>query len=163
MGDLAIDKIADEEMFKTRKRKKDKLLRRLSQNSLKRDIARVMEEKAIGSPTEYLATVMAGEDPRIDDTALLDLVQKIQERGLDEVPTLDEWLIIQDIIISNQRYQKILLPIEHSNKAAEILTKQLLAAQKETKQQTQVDANIKVGKLTKKEVRKFKKIFEEDY
>lgn len=163
MSDLKIQSLASKEKGKSHKRKAKKYLKRLGQESLLKDVARVMDEKSIGSPAEYLATVMSGEDPRIDDTRLLDIVSEIRERGLDATPTLDEWLEIMDIIINNERYHKIMLPIEHSNKAAEILAKHLYTQKTEQKTKAQIEAHVKITPLKKKEIRKFKKIFNEEY
>lgn len=161
MESLKLQKMAEKEKLKGRKEKAKKALKRLSQDSLYRDVHKVMQDRSIGSPAEYLATVMAGDDPRIDSSELLDIVDGVQDRGLDELPTLDEWIVICDIIRNNEMYTRNLVPIEHSNKAAEILSKHIYS--QKTENQTKIDAKVEIVPLSKKEIKKFKKIFEKEY
>lgn len=161
MDEAKLQKLIRKEEKKARKAKGDKYVKRLAQKSLYRDIGRVMDEKGIGSPAEFLATVMAGEDPRVDDSSLLDIIEEVQERGLDALPTLDEWILITELIRNNEYYAGRMVPIEYSNKAAEILAKHLYAQKTENK--TQVDAKVEIAPLTKKEIKKFQKVFEKEF
>jgi len=161
--ELEIQNASRSEKYRVKTKKINRYMKRLSSASLHKDVGRVMESSGIGSPAEYLATVMSGEDPRIEGSRLLDIISGIRDRGLDELPSLDEWIEISEIISTNEMYSKVLLPIEHSTRAAEQLAKYLYSQKSESKNHNEVKAEIKIEPLSKKEMKRFKKIFESEF
>jgi len=154
-----IDKMSDGVKAKRKRRNAENYLNRYKEASLAKDVSRALVSSDFRSPGEFLAQVMRGNDPRSNSSPVIDLILKVRARGLDETPTLEEWLELVEYISDNEKYYKELIPIDHSIKAAEKLASILYAQ----KSKTETNSVISVKPLSKKEMKKYNEQFESSF
>lgn len=159
-----IETIALEKTATRAKRKREKLLSRYSQNGLARDVSKALDKGGLKSPAQLLAAVTAGYDVRGGERGLIDIIGSIQERGLDELPTLDEWVEIVQTVFDSERYRHELLPIEQSVRAAETLSKYLYSTKEHIRSDNvNVEIPVKPRKLKRKEIKRFLEEFNKEF
>lgn len=130
------------------------------------DVDRVATEKGIPAPGEFLAMIMAGQDPRPMDSPLYELVKRIQFRefaGGDAYPTPAEWSDIIDMVLNSDEYRRSRIGIEQSLRASEKLMEYLHAKMKAVEVSGGLDVKLEVTPLTGDELDAFKAKFEDEF
>jgi len=123
-------------------------------------------ETGTPSPGAFLATVMAGEDPRPVESELFKLVKRIAYRDLmggDPFPSKEEWLELVSIVLGSDAYVKTPLDASMSVRAAEKLMDFLHAKMKAVELSGATTHLVKVEPLTAEEVDLFRERFNDEF
>lgn len=113
-----------------------------------------------GDPAEFLAEIVAGRDPRPLDTSLYELIKDLDAE--DEMPSKDEWAIIKHMVLHTDKYKRERVSVEESTKAAMKLMEFLHPKQKSVEIEGTLHHEHKIlPTLNKKEMKAFKKVFED--
>lgn len=133
--------------------------------SLRKDIAEACERHQVPDPARWLASIMAGQDPRNMDAPIIDLIRKIEYREFDEeggtpFPDESEWRELVDHVLSSGLYEHARVPIGESHKAAQKLMEFLHKNQKSiTAEIKEVPKRKKPKAITEKDIQRVRKIF----
>ena len=132
-----------------------------------REVDRVSADMDVPPPGEFLATVMAGRDPRDMDSPLYTLVQKIALRafqtGQNDMPEESEWAAIKSLVLETDHYRQARVSIEQSIQAATKLMEYLHAKMKAVEMTGGVGVQLDVKPLTGDDVKAFKERFEDEF
>lgn len=131
-----------------------------------KQVSKVADETGALPPGEFLATVAAGIDPRPIDSPLYTIVHRIASRGFsggDPMPTMDEWMNIQEIVLNSGEYKKSRVSIEQSLQAATKLMDFLHAKMKAVELTGDLDVKLEVKPLTGADLDAFKERFEDEF
>jgi len=132
-----------------------------------KEVDTVASDKGSPAPGEFLARVMAGEDPRPIDAPLYALVKRIAFREFsgqgDAYPTPDEWSLITEVVLSTDEYKQARVGVEQSLRAAEKLMEYLHAKMKSVEVQGQLDVRLEVVPLTGDDLTEFKARFDDEF
>lgn len=133
-------------------------------DDLKDRVAALCKETDVPEPGEFLASLMAGTDPRKRYGLLYTYTKRlVKDQGPDEPPGADDWDFIRDLILDSGFYEPEPVALEQSIKAAEKLMDFLHAKLKA--QEVTVNASVthKVEAPTPDQIRKFKEIWDSQY
>ena len=79
-------------------------------------------------PAKFLASLMAGKDPRDKDSKLYQLIKQIRDE--DRKPKRDEWITICNMVLATDLYRPVPVSLTDSHKAASQLMEYLHAKKK---------------------------------
>jgi hypothetical protein len=99
-----------------------------AQRDLATEVLKVCKANKAPGPVEFMASVLAGIDPRKDLSELFELVRDIQERidtDLDVKPTAHEWDMVYELITKSGLYERQPVHLKESLDVAKELTKYL--------------------------------------
>jgi hypothetical protein len=131
------------------------------QESLKQRINNLCKQTNTPLPAEFLASVMAGIDPRKEEGSLFKLINKIALSGRQ--PTREQWEMVCDIVLSTDAYMKDRIDSVTSIKAAEKLIEFLEPKLKAVELSGTLNHNVSVAPMTKEQVKQFKDWWKEQY
>lgn len=144
-----------------RKKPQDKLA------GLQKTVEDLMREKGAeyGDPAEFLASIVAGIDPRPIKSALYKLVKQIDESvGVDGLPDATDWSMIKHLVLDSGCYTHERVDISTSMNAALKLIEFLHPKQKAVDLSATVDATVRVlPALTDEEMDLFNQFFKENF
>lgn len=137
------------------------MMKKKEKESLKQRINSLCKQTNTPLPAEFLASVMAGIDPRKEEGSLYKLINKIALSG--KRPNKEQWNIICDIVLSSDAYMKDRVDSVTSIKAAEKLIEFLEPKLKAVELSGTLNHNVKVAPMDKEEVKLFKKWWKETF
>ena len=131
------------------------------------EVDRVAIESGSPAPGEFLARVMAGEDPRPLDSYLYTLVKRIAFREFsgsgENYPTPEEWATVVETVLGSDEYRKAPITIDQSLRATEKLMEYLHAKMRSIEVQGNLGIRLEVKPLTGEDLDKFKEKFDEEF
>lgn len=128
-------------------------------DTLREQVNQLCERVDVPNPGEFLASIMAGVDPR----PRRPLLHKLVERLDGYPPEDDEWEDIEDLILNSGLYDKQPVDIKESISAADKLMDFLHAKLKAIEIQQEVSMSVQVAPLTRKEAEMFEEIWRERF
>lgn len=132
-----------------------------NKDTLKQRINNLCKQTNTPLPAEFLASVMAGIDPRKEEGSLYKLVNRIALSG--KRPNKEQWETICEIILSTDAYMKDRVDSATSIKAAEKLIEFLEPKLKAVELSGTLNHNVAVVPMTKEQVKQFKEFWKEQY
>jgi hypothetical protein len=127
----------------------------------------VCRAKGIPDPARWLASIMAGRDPRPMETPLVEMMRKIVFRQFDDppgdpMPTEDEWQAMVDHVLGSGLYDRAPVDLRASQAAATKLMDHLHSK----RQEIRADISGVVGPreaipLTTDEIHAFREMFDD--
>ena len=118
-------------------------------------------------PGEFLATVMAGTDPRPIEAPLYALVKRIAFREFsgqgDAFPTPEEWSMITETVLSTDEYKQSRVTLDQSLRASERLMEYLHAKMKSIEVSGAMNVRVEVAPLTGADLDEFKARFDNEF
>jgi hypothetical protein len=131
------------------------------------EVDRVATESGAPAPGEFLARVMAGEDPRPLDSPLYTLVKRIAFREFsgqgESFPTPEEWSTVVCMVLDSDEYQRARVTMDQSIKAGERLMEYLHAKMRSIEVQGNLGIKLEVKPLTGEDLDAFKERFNDEF
>jgi hypothetical protein len=126
------------------------------------EIEKYLQDINIPVPHLFLASIMAGIDPRPDKSQIFELVKEMAaEEDLDGKPDADAWEALK-LLVFNE-YQKESVVLGDSIGASKELLQYMYPKKKAIEVTGEMGHLVKVVPLTKEEVDTFEKRFVEDF
>lgn len=126
---------------------------------IKEQIDEVCEINGISEPLNFLASLMAGKDPR-STSKIWDLIQVIEDENFGDVPTDEQWEEVIQIVRS--QYEPEPVDLLTSQKAANTLAEYRHSKRKSIELSTG-NGNMEVPELTDGEFDMFEEWFNEQF
>lgn len=126
---------------------------------IKEQIDEVCDANGISEPLSFLASLMAGKDPR-SKSEIWDLIQVIEDENFGDAPSDEQWSEVVKIV--EKEYEQEPVDLMTSQKAANTLAEYRHSKRKSI-ELTTGGGNIEVPELTDKEFDMFEEWFNDQF
>jgi hypothetical protein len=126
------------------------------------EIEKFLQDIDIPVPHLFLASIMAGIDPRPDKSQIFELVKEmIGNEDIEGLPSLDDWATLKNLVF--EHYQKEFVVLGDSIGASKELLQYMYPKKKAIEVSGEMGHLVKVVPLTKEEVDTFEKRFLDEF
>ena len=126
------------------------------------EIEKFLQDRNMPVPHLFLASIMAGVDPRPDKSQIFEMVKEMAaEEDLDGKPDADAWELLKALVFAN--YQKESVVLGDSIGASKELLQYMYPKKKAIEVSGEMGHLVKVVPLTKEEVDTFEKRFLDEF